>query len=111
MISIHLKIRKSDSEITDLASTHIKVDDTGNDWFQVPLWLKKVSSGLYAEYSYEDLPEAVKNQIKTKDIMEDIICKVPTEAYMDAVKKYGDEVYNFWLQMNGDQIDKTETIY
>lgn len=69
MSSIILKIRKSDKEVTDLASNHIRVDDTGNDWYIVPLFLKKIGTGLFAEYDFHDLPEAVKKQIdKTEKI-------------------------------------------
>lgn len=69
MSSIHLKIRKTDREITQLASHHIKVDDTDNDWYIVPMFLKRVSEGLFAEYDYQDLPEAVIKQInKTENI-------------------------------------------
>jgi len=69
MSSIILKIRKSDAEFTEKAANCIKVDDTGNDWFHMPMWFKKVGDGLFAEYSYEDLPEQVKEMIdKTEKI-------------------------------------------
>jgi len=58
MTSIHLRIRKTDKEIIDIASKSLD-----NEWYVVPLYLKRVSDGLFAEYSYEDLPEQVKTQL------------------------------------------------
>lgn len=63
MSSILLKLRKSDAEFIESAATCIKVDDSGNDWFHIPMWFKKVGDGLFAEYSYDDLPEQVKKMI------------------------------------------------
>jgi len=69
MSSLHLRIRKSDNEITEKSSHHIKVDDTGNDFYCLPIWLKRVGEGVFAELFYEDLPEQVKKQIdKTEKI-------------------------------------------
>jgi len=69
MSSLHLRIRKSDKEITEASSHHIKVDDTGNDFYCLPIWLKKVGDGVFAELYFNDLPEAVKKQIdKTEKI-------------------------------------------
>lgn len=68
MTSIQIQIRKTDKDFTDKASTVIKGEDNLN-WFLIPLWFKKIDDGLFAEYSIDDLPETIKQQInKTKTV-------------------------------------------
>jgi len=63
MVGINLKIRKEEKDLTRNSINTIE-GEGGNSWYLVPLWLKKVGDNLFAEYSFEDLPERIKQQIE-----------------------------------------------
>ena len=64
MVSIILKMRKDASEFIENHSTMIKGDEEGKNWYHIPMYFKKVGENLFAEYSFEDLPEHIKKQIQ-----------------------------------------------
>ncbi len=59
MVSIQLKLRQTDTELVDKADRVIKTED-GREYYFIPLILKKIHNGLFAELDKEDLPEAIK---------------------------------------------------
>lgn len=63
MVSVILKMRKDEKHLTE---NHIKMveDEGGNNWYQINIWLKRIDKNLFAEYSFEDLPERIKKQIE-----------------------------------------------
>lgn len=63
MVSVILKNRREEKELTK-DSIRVIEDEGGNNWYQIPVWLKKIDKNLFAEYSFEDLPEHIKKQIQ-----------------------------------------------
>lgn len=63
MVSVILKNRREEKELTK-DSIRVIEDEGGNNWYQITVWLKKTDKNLFAEYSFEDLPERIKEQIE-----------------------------------------------
>lgn len=57
------KIKLIETDSNFLENTSNKILINGEEWYQ-PLWYKKISDGIFAEYHFEELPDFIKNQIK-----------------------------------------------
>lgn len=58
-----IRLIKTDSEFIETAG-HMIPDVDGGDWYHLPCWYKKVGDGLYEEYSFDKLPNELKERIK-----------------------------------------------
>ena len=70
MPSIQLQIRKTNQDFTDKAERRLVNGE--DEYFLQKLWFKKIETmdkahHLFAEYSFEELPEEVRKQINSPE--------------------------------------------
>lgn len=61
--TIRLKVDKDNSIVECLTVIGNKVD-VGVEWYYLPFWFKQTGNGIYELYSFDDLPNSVKEAIK-----------------------------------------------
>lgn len=58
-----LKLIETDSKFLETCAS--KIPYNGSDWYHFPFWFKKVGENLFAEYSFEQLPNGIKKEIES----------------------------------------------
>jgi len=58
-----LKMVVTDSNFLESTANCI-YDFQGADWYYQPFWYKKLGDGLFQQFSFEELPTELKNEIK-----------------------------------------------
>jgi len=61
MGTINLKLTKTDSDFLKTTATMVSL--TGNKFYYMPYWYEEISEGLYIQYTFESLPQEIKNYI------------------------------------------------
>lgn len=54
-----LRLLQTDSELLENAGACID-----GEWYHLPFWFRKVGDGIYEEYTYDKLPESLKERIR-----------------------------------------------
>ncbi len=57
-----LKFTETDSDLIEKVSTCI-YDVNGSNWYYMPYWFKKVGDGLYQQFTFDQLPEELKQRL------------------------------------------------
>ncbi len=58
------KIQLIETDSSFLEAVSISIPDGEVNWYNIPFWYKKISKGVYEQYSFEDLPEYLKKEIR-----------------------------------------------
>lgn len=59
-----LKIHETDSKFIEAVSNCL-YDVDGHNWYYMPFWFKKISEGVYQEFTFDELPPEVKRRIES----------------------------------------------
>lgn len=57
-----INLVESDSEFLEKVAGKVNFEN-GEEWMYMPFWYRKVGPGLYLEYSFEYLPEGLKEEL------------------------------------------------
>ena len=73
MSTVTLKLQKTDSDFLECCASKV-YDVNSNDFYHLPYWFEKVGDGLFVQYSFDELPQALINRIKDdRNVLNDTV--------------------------------------